>query len=52
MATTIQQLIQKNKKAFDEKFYIESICLTYILINKAIKQLVKEELQEELSEQK
>lgn len=52
MATTIQQLIRKNKKAFDDKFYIESICLTYILINKAIKQLVKDELQEELNGQK
>lgn len=52
MNYTIKQLIQRNKKAFDEKFFIESVSLTYILINKAIKQIVKEELQQELNDQK
>lgn len=52
MAQTIKQLIQRNKAAFDEKFFIESISLTYILINKAVKQIVKEELQQELMDQK
>lgn len=49
---TIKQLIQKNREAFDNGFFIESISLTYILINKAIKQIVKEELQQELLDQK
>src|ERR1700752_626201 len=49
---TIKQLIQKNKEAFDNGYFIESISLTYILINKAVKQLVKEELQQELMDQK
>ena len=44
--------MQKNKEAFDEKFFIESINLTYILINKAVKQIVKEELEPELMDQK
>ena len=49
---TIKQLIQKNKEAFDNGYFIESISLTYILINKAVKQIVKEELQQELMDQK
>lgn len=52
MAITVKQLMQKNKDAFDQKYFIESISLTYILINKAIKQIVKEELQQELMDQK
>ncbi len=44
MAITINQLIDKNKQAFDNHYYIESINLSYILINKALKQLVKDEL--------
>lgn len=52
MAITVKQLMQKNKDAFDQKHFIESISLTYILINKAIKQIVKEELQQELMDQK
>lgn len=49
---TIKYLIQKNKEAFDNDYFIESISLTYILINKAVKQIVKEELQQELMDQK
>lgn len=49
---TIKHLIQKNKEAFDNGYFIESISLTYILINKAVKQIVKDELQQELMDQK
>jgi len=52
MATTIKQLIEKNKKAFDNSYLIESINLSYILINKALKQIVKEELKQEIIENK
>ena len=44
MAITIKQLIDNNKKAFDAGFFIESINLSYILLNKALKQIVKDEL--------
>ena len=43
MATTIKLLIEKNKSAFDSKFFIESLSLSYILVNKALKQIVKDE---------
>ncbi len=52
MAITIKQLIDRNKQAFDNGFFIESINLSYILINKAVKQIVKEELQQDVLEQK
>jgi len=52
MAVTIKQLIDKNKQAFDQLFYVESINLTYILINKALKQIIKDELNQEVIEQK
>lgn len=52
MATTIKQLLDKNKKSFDNQCFIESINLSYILINKALKQIVKDELNQEVIEQK
>lgn len=52
MTTTIKQLIEKNKKAFDNGYFIESINLSYVLINKALKQIVKEELKQEVIENK
>jgi hypothetical protein len=52
MATTIKQLIDKNKKAFDDSYFIESINLSYILINKALKQIVREELKQDIIENK
>ena len=52
MAVTITSLIQKNKKSFDEEFLIESLSLSYILINKALNQIIKNDLQEEVVNQK
>ena len=52
MATTIKQLLDKNKKSFDSQCFIESINLSYILINKALKQIVKDELNQQVIEQK
>jgi hypothetical protein len=52
MTTTIKQLLDKNKKSFDNKCFIESINLSYILNNKALKQIVKDELNQEVIEQK
>jgi len=52
MAITIKTLIDKNKKAFDSKYFIESLNLSYILINKALKQIVKDDLNIELIDQK
>lgn len=52
MAITIKQLIDKNKSAHDAAFYIESINLSYVLINKALKQIVKEDLKLQLLDQK
>ncbi len=52
MATTIKQLLDKNKKAFDNSYYIEALNLSYILINKALKQIMKDELHQEAIEQK
>jgi hypothetical protein len=52
MATTIKQLIDKNKNAFDNSYFIESINLSYILINKALKQIVKEDLKQEVIDNK
>ena len=52
MAVTIKQLIEKNKKGFDNGYFIESINLSYVLLNKALKQIVKDELQQEIIDQK
>ncbi len=52
MTTTIKQLIEKNKKAFDNSYFIESINLSYVLLNKALKQIVKDELKQEAIENK
>lgn len=52
MALTIKQLIEKNKKAFDSNHLIESINLSYILINKALKQIVKDDLRHEVIDTK
>jgi hypothetical protein len=49
---TIKQLIDKNKKAFDNSYFIESINLSFILLNKALKQIVKDELNQEVIEQR
>ena len=40
---TIKQLIDKNKSALERQYYIECISLSYILIVKALKQVIKEE---------
>ncbi len=52
MAITIRQLIEKNKQAFDQGFFIESLNLSFILINKALKQIIREDLKQELLDQK
>jgi hypothetical protein len=52
MAITIKQLIDNNKTAFDNKYFIESINLSYILLNKALKQIVKDELKQEIFDHK
>lgn len=52
MPYTIKQLIEKNKKAFDNGFFIESLNLSFILIHKGLKQFVKDELKQETIEQK
>lgn len=52
MATTIKSLIDKNKNAFDHAFFIESLSLSYILLNKALKQIIKDELNQEIIDNK
>ncbi len=52
MAVTIKQLIDKNKAAYDNSYFIESINLSYILINKALKQIVKDDLHQEVLDSK
>ncbi|MBI3521425.1 MAG: hypothetical protein HY062_18955 [Bacteroidetes bacterium] len=52
MATTIKQLIDKDKKAFDNGYLIESINLSYVLLNKALKQIVKDDLKQEVIDNK
>jgi hypothetical protein len=47
MGTTIKQLIDKNKNAFDNKYFIESLNLSFVLVNKALKQILKDELKQE-----
>lgn len=48
MTYTIKQIIDKNKKAFDSGYFIESINLSYILINKALKQVVTDDFKEDI----
>lgn len=52
MAFTIRQLIDKNKQAFDQGFFIESINLSFILVNKALKQIIREDLKQDVLDQK
>lgn len=52
MAITIKSLIDKNKKAFDNSFFIESLSLSYVLLNKALKQIIKDELKQEIIDNK
>jgi hypothetical protein len=52
MAITIKQLLDKNKSSFDNGFFIETLSLSYILINKALKQIVKEDLKLQVIDQK
>jgi hypothetical protein len=52
MSVTIKQLIDKNKKAFDSGYFIESLSLSYILINKGLKQIIKDDLALEMLDQK
>lgn len=40
---TVKQLIDKNKKAFKDQFFVESLGLSYILIIRALKQITNEE---------
>lgn len=49
---TIKQLIEKNKLAFDSNFLIESVNLSYVLINKALKQIIKDDLKKEVIDAK
>jgi len=42
-AITIPSLIEQNKDAYEKSHFIESIYLSQILINKALKQVIKEE---------
>ena len=43
MSPLVPSLIEKNKDAFGKACYIESIYLSHLLVNKALKQIVKEE---------
>lgn len=52
MATTIKQLIDKNKQAFDNNYFIESLHLSYVLLNKASKQIIKDDLKQETLDNK
>lgn len=52
MATTIKHLIDRNKLAFDNSYFIESLHLSYVLLNKASKQIVKDELKQATLENK
>lgn len=40
---TIKQLLDKNKKAYENQFFVESLSLSYILIIRALKQIANEE---------
>ena len=52
MAVTIKTLIDKNKTAYDCSYYIESLSLSYILINKALKHIANVEFNVEQIDQK
>lgn len=52
MPATIKQLIDRNKVAFDNNYFIESIHLSYVLLNKALKHVVKNELKQTTIENK
>lgn len=43
MALSIKELIEKNKSAYKNQYYIESVNLSYGLITKALKQIISEE---------
>lgn len=43
MALGIKELVEKNKSAYKQKYYIESVNLSYGLITKALKQIISEE---------
>lgn len=43
MALSIKELIQKNKNAHKQHFYIESVYLSYNLIGKVLRQALSEE---------
>ncbi|MBS1634906.1 MAG: hypothetical protein JST26_03220 [Bacteroidetes bacterium] len=43
MSAIVPTLIEKNKEAYSKAFYIESIYLSHLLVNKALKQIIKEE---------
>lgn len=43
MALRIKELVEKNKSAYKNHYYIESVNLSYSLITKALKQIITEE---------
>ena len=43
MALQIKDLITRNKLAYKNQFYIESVALSYTLISKVLKQIIAEE---------
>lgn len=43
MALSIKELIEKNKNAYKDQYYIESVNLSYGLITKALRQIISEE---------
>ena len=43
MALSIKELVEKNKNAYKQQYYIESVNLSYGLITKALKQIISEE---------
>jgi hypothetical protein len=43
MALGIKELVEKNKNAYKQQYYIESVNLSYGLITKALKQIITEE---------
>lgn len=43
MALTVKDLLEKNRKAYKEHYYIESAYLSYALITKVLKQIIVEE---------
>lgn len=43
MALGIKELVEKNKNAYKQQYFIESVHLSYGLITKALKQIISEE---------